>query len=1819
MATVTRGLIQGTGGHVSIVILNYNGGDHTLECLRSIEALSDRRAVAEVIVVDNASTDGSDEKIRSAFPEVRLIRNAENLGFSRGANIGAKLAAGEFVAFLNNDMRVDPSWLRPLLDVMRDPAIACVGSVVRTWDGDAVEFGGRTGDAFAISFSAATDAPPEMAPEDGETFFVSGGAMLVRASVFRALGGFEPAFFMYQEDVDFCWRSWLAGFKCRLVASSSVFHRGGASSRLLAPQIVQGMSQANVLGTVFKNLDDEGVRLWLPLLILYLHMRSSDQVEGREGFDRAVAEFCERLPAIVASRAAAQSQRVRTDDEIWALAGHPFAFLVAHRSMTGLRRALGSLDVPLDDPAALRTAVREWADRAHRMIEENGLLELERERQKRMRHLESSARDSVIRQREDGIEFLQQTLRERESELGRIRRAGESGDDPDEKGTKDALELHMGEGSEVEVALLRQQVEALSNRTRDYDAYVQFANLVADIADELGVTNLRYDPRDHQAPAISTNQSLTSLAPAGGRYDIICFSIIDWEFRWQRPQQLMSQFADHGHRVFYVSIARHLPIEGERCRAQALRDNVWEIQLAVPERVDVYGGKLPADLASVIVEDLRALRNTFRITDAVSIVQVATWAAVAYRTRDVFGWPVVYDCMDEWDTFPGMSEALLVTERRLIRDADLLVVTARKLYEKYESDARSIILARNGADFDRFHAAGPNSILEDLPHPIVGYFGAIADWFDLDLMLQVARERPKYSFVLIGGVFGLDTRDLEDLKNVHVLGQQPYEKMPEYLRNFDACIIPFKVNAVTEATDPVKFYEFISQGKPVVSTTMPELYPYADLLYIASDAEEFISMIDAALRENDPGLVERRIEVARANTWSARYESIVEALARVTPRLSIVIVTFNNLSFTRQCLESVFTRTLHPNFEVIVVDNASSDGTRDYLEELRDEHPNLRLIFNDENFGFARANNQGLAAASGDYLVLLNNDTVVPRGWTNGLLRPLRQKDIGLVNSVTNFSGNESRIDVSYSDMFGMEEFAARYTAEHFGEIFDIRVAAMYCVAMRRDTYETIGPLDERFGVGMFEDDDYSHRMRIAGYRVVCAEDSFVHHFGQASFKKLDPKEYQKTWDANQTYFQKKWNMEWRPHQPRRTSAKRSELPERAAIQLLFTNMARSRELRDVIARKDADIAHVQGELAAERAHVQALKYLLQLEQQKLEDIHSSRMWKLAEKYWKLTHLLKGNRPDGTPPLTPDSFAPPTPPAIEAPPASVGSGALEVVEPPAKVSPVDVRAAIAPVPAVVVPFRPEPRNRYDVVCFPIIEWDFRKQRPQQMMQQFAAAGHRVFYVSHKIRLKGAPFESREVSPGVFEVSFLGSPRDVYVQSMTQKDATTLAEGFEALRREFGIAVAAVIVQLPFWTPLALRLRETFAWPVVYDLMDNLAAFSTSPASILEVEEKLITSADLVAASSVSLEKNAQAKNSNVMLVRNACDYDHFASVSIESPFHTKKGRPLIGYYGAIADWFDADLVAELARRHPEWDFVLIGSTVSSNVQRLRRLRNISLAGERRYADLPLWLERFDVAIIPFRITPLTEATNPVKAYEMLAAGKPVVSVPMPEVAAMAPMVRLASTVEEFETEIRQAIEFDYEPWIVEKRRSFARLNTWKSRYESLDSRIRQTFGKALIVVDVSPEPSSAGKVVEGLLADSLWPTVEVVVLRADETDDLSRYSSKERSIHVRSLSGLPGSPNPDIRNLLADSDAEYFVLLSRRTDLPGGWLPEVISRLNGEDREGVITLQGREPDESARGFAFRSEVLDQVETLFENSSLFPAPAAALNESQEVPG
>ncbi|HQR32296.1 MAG TPA: glycosyltransferase [Blastocatellia bacterium] len=618
------------------------------------------------------------------------------------------------------------------------------------------------------------------------------------------------------------------------------------------------------------------------------------------------------------------------------------------------------------------------------------------------------------------------------------------------------------------------------------------------------------------------------------RADVICFSIIDWSFRFQRPQQIMSQFAAHGHRVFYLSVSKFRSRYARpKFAVKQIAENIFEVEIAARYPLDIFHEVIEGKDLELALGSLDQLRREFSINEAISYVMIPSWCQAALETQRQWNWRVVYDCMDEWENFPGIKPASLEAETRLVEQCDLLVVTAQRLLEKWQSRTKPTVLARNAADYE-FYArrCQPNALLAETKHPVIGYFGAIADWFDVDLLADAAEQRPNYTFVLLGGVFETDVSRLQALPNVKLLGQQPYETMPQYLHHFDVCTIPFKINPITEATDPVKLYEYWSGGKPVVASKMAELEHYRDHVYLAENTDDFVAKLDAALAESDPQLAEQRKALARQHTWKTRYDQIAESLRQLVPRASIIIVTYNNLALSKLCLESVLRNTEYPNFEVIVVDNDSKDDTPPYLQQLARLEPSVKVLLNKQNYGFAKANNQGIELATGEHIILLNNDAIVPPGWLSRLLRHLNDPQVGMVGPVTNFVGNEAKINVNYKTWRQMEVFAQRQCFPNDLLVSDIHMLAMFCVALRRDTFSQIGPLDERFGIGMFEDDDYSIRIKQAGYRIVCAADVFVHHFGQAAFGKLIKSgTYDRLFEENRRQYEAKWKTVWQPHQ----------------------------------------------------------------------------------------------------------------------------------------------------------------------------------------------------------------------------------------------------------------------------------------------------------------------------------------------------------------------------------------------------------------------------------------------------------------------------------------------------------------------------------------------------------------------------------------------------------------------------------------------------------------------------------------------------------------
>ena len=408
------------------------------------------------------------------------------------------------------------------------------------------------------------------------------------------------------------------------------------------------------------------------------------------------------------------------------------------------------------------------------------------------------------------------------------------------------------------------------------------------------------------------------------------------------------------------------------------------------------------------------------------------------------------------------------------------------------------------------------------------------------------------------------------------------EDLSPYLKRARISVNPLRFGAGMKG----KIGEALSWGLPVVTTSIGAegmgLVDGEEAL-IADSPGEFAAAIVRLYQEGD---LWNRLSVngkkKAEENWSldslqARLESIFLESPPMPPRdlVSIIILIHNQLAYTQKCLESIFIHTDTP-FELILVDNGSTDGTGDYLKGVKEgnievggwrlkvgeedkvvwkkETPkgerrkgigkrkkkrmegsrekrepacqSFKIIHNETNQGFALGNNLGIHAAKGDYLLLLNNDVTVTPGWLRRMIACAeKEPKIGIVGPMSNYvSGPQLVQQVSYDTgtLAGLDRFAHLLAQKHAGQDQPFWRVVGFCMLIKRAVVEKIGGLDGRFGFGNFEDDDFSLRAQLAGFESRIARDCFVHHFGNRTFigAQID---FGKSLRQNWELFKKKW------------------------------------------------------------------------------------------------------------------------------------------------------------------------------------------------------------------------------------------------------------------------------------------------------------------------------------------------------------------------------------------------------------------------------------------------------------------------------------------------------------------------------------------------------------------------------------------------------------------------------------------------------------------------------------------------------------------------
>lgn len=395
------------------------------------------------------------------------------------------------------------------------------------------------------------------------------------------------------------------------------------------------------------------------------------------------------------------------------------------------------------------------------------------------------------------------------------------------------------------------------------------------------------------------------------RLTIVCLSSQPWnDGMWTNKQHVMSRLA-RDHRVLFVNFGpRPLP-SLLRLKAEKQQNHFGVDELLAPV-VEEHHGVTVLDFWGPRVA-VRALGPshpwsiycTFDVRRALlarylarqAIEDAVLWVyhpgygpAVAEIPRSL----LVYDCVDEYSEFPeyktGDASWLVEREAGLCRAADVVFTTSQGLYEKKRPlNPERTHLVHNVGDFAHFSRAREDATLvpddlRSLPKPVIGFLGAVSGYkLDLDWLVAFARRHREASVVLIGpvgvGDKATDTALLAKEPNVHLLGHRPYESLPGYVKGFDVAVVPYKQNEYTANVFPIKFFELLASGKPVVISALPALADYYDRVDVARSAEEFVAACERALA--DPaGNQAARLALAAENTWEHRVERMMAHVER---------------------------------------------------------------------------------------------------------------------------------------------------------------------------------------------------------------------------------------------------------------------------------------------------------------------------------------------------------------------------------------------------------------------------------------------------------------------------------------------------------------------------------------------------------------------------------------------------------------------------------------------------------------------------------------------------------------------------------------------------------------------------------------------------------------------------------------------------------------------------------------------------------------------------------------------------------------------------
>jgi len=361
-----------------------------------------------------------------------------------------------------------------------------------------------------------------------------------------------------------------------------------------------------------------------------------------------------------------------------------------------------------------------------------------------------------------------------------------------------------------------------------------------------------------------------------------------WTNTFQRPHHLVKRFKND----YWVEVVAHL-------KYIPVVYSYGEEQLQIPDKIHTIYGLTGAtitpflDKVNLYLHDIQMKRilnsRSFRSSKVVYSWRTSDISYLNY-CRDKI---LVYDGMDDWAEFFSDSDKkkkIRDNELEILSNAKLVLAVSQKLFDYYKEKNKNTILVRNGVDLEHFsscidHVKTPDDELYQFrDRPVIGYMGHITAWFDTTLVIETAKLLPHYLFVMIGPGSPDLLADLKKCSNIIVMGYKPYHQLPAIVSYFSAGIIPFRLNLLNESTNPIKLYEYLGAGIPVVSTGIKEvsLYENEGVVHIANDPVTFAAALEkASALTGNPHYIHQRIMVAKENSWDTRANDIFDAINRL--------------------------------------------------------------------------------------------------------------------------------------------------------------------------------------------------------------------------------------------------------------------------------------------------------------------------------------------------------------------------------------------------------------------------------------------------------------------------------------------------------------------------------------------------------------------------------------------------------------------------------------------------------------------------------------------------------------------------------------------------------------------------------------------------------------------------------------------------------------------------------------------------------------------------------------------------------------------------